>query len=244
MRYKMNLSKSIMNSYLYCPMQCKLQFIDRIKVKPSEPLIRGIAVHKALEKYYDNLNINNMYEDYKKEIDQAMFLSEEAQKYRYYMIGIYNFEIRRALHCIKHKKELKTYFIPKYRELRIESKELGWVGYIDTIPQLFNDKLAILDYKSADPKKKIPDKLSQALQEEIMFYYILFKSVYDDEVGLLGVLYTHIKDSLRNVTYSKELEDKTMYLADFVRSSIEMDVFPKTDAKYKCVGCDYKGHCK
>ena len=238
----MRLSKSIINSYLYCPMQCKLQFIDRIKVPPSEPLIRGGKVHKALELYYDNINVNNLYENYKKEINRAMFLSEEGQKYKYYITGIYNWEIIRANHCITNKKDFETYFIPKYRELKIRTEYL--VGIIDVVHQLFDDRVGVFDYKSGDPLKKVPENLPSYLKEEMIFYHIIFTPEYKEKIGLLGILYTHTKDSLRVVNWTEQLQNRVLDTIDLVRNSIEMEIFPCTDAKYKCISCDYKDACK
>lgn len=235
------LSKSAINGYLWCPMKYKLQFVDKIKMPPSEPLIRGKAIHSALELYYDNINVNTLYEDYKKEIDSAMFKSEQAQKYKHLMLGFYNFEVIRAGHCIKYKKDFETYFIPKYRELRISNKELELVGIIDTVPVLFNDTIGIFDYKSSE--KEPPKILSEYLKEEIMFYYILFSKEFEDKVGLLGIIYTNSDNPLRTIQHSKELEDKVYDIIDFVRTSIEMGMFPKTKETYKCNICEYKDEC-
>lgn len=240
----MYLSKSLINSYLWCPLQCKLQFIDRIKVPLNDALIRGIAVHKAVELYYDNINTDSMYGNPAKEINRAMFLSKQAQQYRYYMIGFYNYEIIRANKCLKCEKELKTYFIPKYRELYIKSKELELSGYIDLVPKLFNDNYGIFDLKSGDPKKGAPKELPEYLKEEMMFYNILFESSHKEEIDLLGIIYTHIKDSFRKVDITDELKNTVLGIIDIVRNSIEMEIFPRTDIPSHCANCDYKLHGK
>ena len=48
------LSPTAINSYLRCPRHFYLSKIKKIKQKPSIHLIRGIAVHKAVEKFYKN----------------------------------------------------------------------------------------------------------------------------------------------------------------------------------------------
>ena len=48
------LSPTAINSYLRCPRHFYLSKIKKIKQKPSIHLIRGIAVHKAVEKFYAN----------------------------------------------------------------------------------------------------------------------------------------------------------------------------------------------
>lgn len=229
-----------MNSYLYCPMQCKIQFIDRIKVEPSEALIRGIGAHKALELYYDNIDVDALYNNYKSEITRAMFLSDEGKKWREYVMGFYSWEIIRASHCIKYEKDFETYFIPKYRELRIENKEHNLVGYIDRIDTLFTDKLALFDYKSKEPKDKVPIELPEPLQEEMVFYHILYDSV---DVDMLGILYTHTQNPLRKVVVSDTLINKVFNLINIVRDSIDMELFPYADTMHKCNMCDYKDVC-
>lgn len=46
------LSPTSINSYLRCPRSFYLSKIDKLKQKPSIHLIRGNAVHKAVEKFY------------------------------------------------------------------------------------------------------------------------------------------------------------------------------------------------
>ena len=241
---KMYLSKSIINSYLWCPLQCKLQFIDRMKVPPNEALLRGSAVHKAVELYYDELIVEDMYTDIKEEINRAMFLSGQAQKYRYYLTGYYNYEIIRANKCLKYGKDLKTYFIPKYRELYIKSKKLGLSGVIDIVATLFNDNYGIFDLKSSDPKKKVSVELPDYLREEMMFYYILFENTHPEKIDLLGILYSQTKDSFRKVDITDKLKERTLMTIDIVRDGIEMEIFPSTDIPSHCVNCDYKLHQK
>jgi len=241
----MYLSKSTINSYLWCPLQCKLQFIDKIRVPPNEAMLRGTAVHKAVELYYDELIVENMYNNVAKEIDRAMFTSKQANTYRYYMTGFYNYEITRAHKCLKCKPDLlNIYFLPKYKELYMKSKELELSGRLDIVARLFNDKYGIFDLKSGDPKKKVPLKLPDYLSEEMMFYYILFEDTHPEEIDLLGILYSQIKDSFRKVDITDELRKRTIMTTDIVRNGIEIEVFPRTDIPGHCVNCDYKFHQK
>jgi len=240
----MYLSKSMLNSYLWCPLQCKLQFIDRIKVPPNDAMIRGSAVHKAIELYYNNIDIDNMYENSTKEINRAMFLSKEARNYRYFLNGYYNYEIIRANKYLKYKRDLRIYFMPKYKELYIKSKELELSGIIDIVAKLSNDNYGIFDFKSGDPEKKIPEKLPDYLKEEMMFYYILFGNTHTEKIDLLGILYTQIKDSFRKVDIIDELQVRTLTMIDIVRDGIEMKIFPRTDIPSHCANCDYKLHQK
>ena len=53
-KWKRWLSPTAINSYLRCPRHFYLSKIKKIKQKPSIHLIRGIAVHKAVEKFYAN----------------------------------------------------------------------------------------------------------------------------------------------------------------------------------------------
>jgi len=240
---KLYLSKSMINSYLYCPMQCKLQFIDRIKVEPSEALVRGIAIHKALETYYDNLDVNDLKRDPKMAIYDAMFESEDAQKYKDYMNGIYEWEVRRAFHCMKNNKDFETYFIPKYRELKIRSEDLMWVGVIDNVSQLFDDKVILIDYKSGSLTRKIPKELPNYLKEEMMFYKILFESEYDDDIEMLGIMYTHKQNGFKNIKPTEKLRSNVITISNIVRNGIKIGIFPHTEDLYKCATCDYKNEC-
>ena len=53
------LSPTSINTYLRCPQKFYFKYIKGLKEKPSIYLVRGIAVHEALAKFYDQ-NISNV----------------------------------------------------------------------------------------------------------------------------------------------------------------------------------------
>lgn len=62
----MKLSKSKINSYLKCPLEFKLQYIDEIECKPNKYMILGSDVHEIAETFaekfgdeLDNVDIDN-----------------------------------------------------------------------------------------------------------------------------------------------------------------------------------------
>jgi CRISPR/Cas system-associated exonuclease Cas4 (RecB family) len=46
------LSPTAINSYLHCPRKYYYRYIEKRKSKPNIHLMRGLAVHKAIEKFY------------------------------------------------------------------------------------------------------------------------------------------------------------------------------------------------
>lgn len=53
MKRKRMLSPTAINTYLRCPRKYYLRYIERLKSKPSIHLVKGIAVHETLAKFFD-----------------------------------------------------------------------------------------------------------------------------------------------------------------------------------------------
>ena len=160
------------------------------------------------------------------------------------MNGYCYFEIKRAVNCIKSGRELKDYFVPMYREIKLRSKEHDLVGVIDRVDRLFTDKVGVFDYKSSDPLKKKKLELTDAQKEELAIYQILYEENFpNDEVDLLGILWTHVRDSIRKFKPEEKYKIKILQTADIVRGAIENSIFPLTDNTFYCHGCDVKNGC-
>ncbi|MBW1781252.1 MAG: PD-(D/E)XK nuclease family protein [Deltaproteobacteria bacterium] len=196
------LSPSSINGYLYCPRRFYYSKILKLKQRPSIHLIRGIAVHSTIYKFYKhkinrckNMEYGHLIETmtnllkhewmaWKKSLleldlkgDEMAFYFHDTKK----MIinFIHDFLKGRQFEASEPTLE-KTFFSKKFRTL----------GRIDAIHHNHDSPL-LVDYKTSKSKELIPE-----YKRQLAIYALLYK----EKTGILpivGIHFLKFKDGLK-----------------------------------------------
>lgn len=176
-------SKSSLGLYAYCPAKFKIVRLDEIKESPNIFFQRGKDFHSVAEKYYEDLNmpglsnITTLTSENKKKIyshirNIIMKRGKNTESFPDIEEKLEIFaklETKRFFLCLKHEKDIYKYFLPIEPEMEIINEKRGWIGYIDHPIRLFDDSIAVIDFKSGVFKEEdIP-----RLRFELYMYVIL-----------------------------------------------------------------------
>lgn len=162
------VTKSMIFSYFFCPVQFKKQYIDKIKQKPTYQMMVGTRVHDYYDTFFKNIDKfdisqwNDTIPDDFNEPEREMaefFLDFERKRYE---------ELDYEL------------FKPYSTELWCQSEKYHIRGFIDRIDWLNKDEneLMLVEYKTGKSFK------APQLRQELAFYSILFNDVTDNQFNI------------------------------------------------------------
>lgn len=208
------VSYSQLSLYYNCPLQWKLQYIDKIKVfQPSIHMIFGTAMHEIIQLYLDT--VYNISVKASKSLDFPILLKDR-------MISLYNAEVTKnngehfcnpkTLHefwgqgveILEYLRKNRTkyfstknidlvgYELPLYTELIENSPHVMFLGYIDMI--LYDHDLEqyiIIDFKTSSTGWGEKDKKSkQKLLQVVLYKKYLSKllGISEDDVTVKFVI--------------------------------------------------------
>ena len=231
----MKLSKSKINSYLKCPLEFKLQYIDEIECKPNKYMILGSDVHSIAETFADKFG------DELDNVDIENELTRIA-----YDLNLYDLD--------EHVENLASFFREVFVEndYKLFSQEEylldethRFSGICDIILEDENGELVVIDYKTSKSSS------FSKYRRELCYYKLLVENVYDRKVSTVGVFFTKNgrlrlldvceKDNKRKYLNQCEIDDAvdTMYE---VRNKVNNKIFPPKK-QYICRFCTYKNIC-
>lgn len=224
----MRLTKSMLNTYSFCPHRFQKEYIDKIRFPPTEAMLTGTKLHDFTEWFFSHwtelppekweLFIPDDFTLREKEMCKVI-LAGEKKRYE-------------GLKYLNREDE----FAPPYVEHHIEPEHLELHGYIDRA-----------DYWDKEKKEFVIVELKtgfghniQKLKQELAFYKYIF-----EEAGYGSVPYylvinpnrrvrEYIKASSRSVTAVKKR-------IEILRQAIKDNNFPKTcspEKKKYCKHCD------
>ena len=182
MKRKRMLSPTAINTYLRCPRKYYLRYVKRLKGKPSIYLVKGIAVHEALAKFYD-LNFgeetlvaelrlklvdlfNKEWEKQAKTLESIDLNTTEIDEHYTECVNMlygwfYRFMEQNSLGLEKPETEVKLF-----------SRKHNLMGVIDVIHH--NDGKAVLvDYKTS-----AKDVVTEDIKVQMALYALLFEANY------------------------------------------------------------------
>ena len=229
------LSPSAVNTYFYCPMKFKLQYLDKIRPPTkAKCLVDGIMLHSYYELFY-----KGMPEEVTKDYLDFYYNRLPKEVRENYKEDIHNFlEFNKRVFDSSEKKFLK----PLATEQKIFDEELNFVGIIDCV--LTDGKnILVLDFKTGKPKTKIPDDYEFQLVSYIHLWNLRNPDLPATHVGLL---YTKGKIGEHNpLTKDVNSLDSSVLFKRIneVNDNIDKGNFPRTEDSYKCRYCDVAMHC-
>ena len=231
----MKLSKSKINSYLKCPLEFKLQYIDEIECKPNKYMILGSDVHSIAETFADKFG------DELDNVDIENELTRIA-----YDLNLYDLD--------DHVENLASFFREVFVEndYKLFSQEEylldethRFSGICDIILEDENGDLVVIDYKTGNSNS------FSKYRRELCYYKLLVENVYDRDVTGVGVFFTkngrlrlldvRDEENKRKFLHSREIDEAidTFY---HVREEVNKgNFYPKR--QYLCRFCTYKDIC-
>ncbi len=220
------LSKSQVNCWKQCPKKWWFQYIVKCKQKPSDAMMRGIKIHKDLEKFYDMIEIKDG-----KIIDTSKVPKELHQ--------FIKFEERRIKSCVNIDGSFNLeFFKPVMQEVFVKNETLKLRGYIDAVYKSSKDgKLIIIDWKTG---KYRPEQFN-SYRFELAMYKELYEKVYGDEVGYWGIYFVDADKLFFEPV--KSISIKAMYKSiKKTREGIESGEYPCKPG-ILCRWCDFHKQC-
>ena len=226
------LSKSQVNMFLQCPLKWKYCDIDGNKSEPSPAQLRGINIHRKIEKVYNKMKL--VKKDGQAIPEIQVKVDEELE---YFM----DFEKKRIFDCVNEKGEFDMkYFRPLHQEMRITNPEMKMRGIIDAVyinPK--DDGLIIVDWKSG---KYYKNKLDDYRFELSIYSELLRATGRYDDIKYWAIYFTD-QDKLFFEKIEMEHIIKMYNTVSKVREEMGSGVYPK---KYSfwCKYCQFKEKCK
>ena len=244
-------SHSRLNTYETCPLQFKLQYIDKAEVVKKEGIapFLGSRVHDALQKLYMDLRYSKLltldeliifYNEVwaKKCNDAVVITNKELSAQNYKDTGI---------RCLKDYYERYAPFNQAATILIEERKSLSLSGdskykiqgYIDRLDRTKDGVYEIHDYKTG--RLLSQDELDK--DRQLALYEIIVRKEFPDVKNVRLIWHFLATDTeISSTRTSKQLEDlrkETIALID----KIEADTEFKHSESSLCEWCDYWAYC-
>lgn len=201
---KISLSFTKMNTYYECSFRYYLDYILKLNsYEESFEAYLGSLCHYILSKIYDNnFNFENTKQEY---ITNHLFnLSEENIIFMNKVCEELKFTVEHIKSHLKHSlfKEIeceKNIIIKQNKDIQIEFN-----GIIDKILK-FENKLAIIDYKSYNPDTDL-SLIHHGLKMQLPIYIYLIKNLYPDS-KIVGIYLQHITQNIPMFNPKKSISE-------------------------------------
>ena len=261
--YERYLSPSSINLFLECPRKFWYKYIECLGEKINIHLVKGKAIHFALERLFDLKKLpNNGYKSFlKKEAEKYFGLrfkikslnlnEQEEKKHRQDSDHIINTFINRIADqieglLINKKSTCPTHAFnmlkPKLREHDLIDVNLKVRGIIDCIITDFNNKVTLVDYKTSN---KYKNALPNNYTLQLAIYAILY---YQKERCLpewLCINYLRFGESFY-IKVTQDLVNWARYeitnVRNFICVNTKKEDYFKKENKF-CESCDFYDEC-
>ena len=227
------LSKSQIGLFKECPWKWKRKYIDFAQLKSSPQQERGSRLHKEVENFYKNIDIE--IKDGKPIIKPKKDLSE--------IKNFVEFESKRIERCIKNGKFDESLFKPLYQELSLANPKIGLKGVIDAVFLNEDGKLIVIDWKSG----KYNPYGFWRYRFELALYKELFEKSVDCKykVGYWGIYFIDANKLIFEEINQDEIK-KMWEEVNKVRERITYSM--KNNSYYKrrnnCKWCEFREECE
>lgn len=179
MKRKRMLSPTAINTYLRCPNKYYLRYIKRLKSKPSIHLVKGIAVHEALAKFYDlkpdgdsfvselRLKLVDLFrKEWSKQqptIDKLSLSDNELNEHYTQCVNMlyawfYRYMEQASLGLDRPETEVKLF-----------ARKYNLMGIVDVIHDE-GGKITLIDYKTS-----AKDTVTKEMKIQMALYVLLYK---------------------------------------------------------------------
>lgn len=225
---KIKITKSMLNTYSYCPYRFYREYILKVKYQPSDVMVSGTKLHDFFDWFFDH------WEETPPEKWELMipdeFTEKEREQCRVFLRGE-----KARLEGLMHTGCVDE-FVPPFREKHFDLPDKELHGYIDRIDYWNKNtkEFVIVEYKTGWGHN------ITKLKQELAFYKMLF-----EEKGCGTIPYyliinpnrrirEYVKASSRGVTAAKKR-------VEVLRKAIADNNFPKECSPEKRRYCK---HCE
>ena len=254
-----SFSYSKLRSYDFCPYQYYLASVLKVPVKSKYTFSFGNTMHNTLQRFMglisegsgiaqDSLfagkgkkkvkklpDLNELLKIYRELLIDEWYETKEDKK-RYYQLGEKSLKV---FYEQLKKDAPKVIGLEQNFNLKIGQYKVS--GKIDRIDKLADGQVAIIDYKTENPKtdKTLPAKS----KEQLYIYQLAAEEVFGFKVRDLSFYYLRDNsrvDFLGNEKQLSGVKDKVLGII----KKIKKGNFEAEPEKHKCNNCDYKEICE
>lgn len=232
----MRLSKSKINTYLKCPLEFRLQYIEEIEAEPNEYMILGSDVHSVAETFadrfgdeLDKINIKNELLKISNDLDMGPDVESHVDNLEVFFREVFV------------DNDYKLFSNEEYLHDEIHR----FSGICDIILEDENGDLVVIDYKTSDSGKFSRYRL------ELCYYKLLVENVYERNVSKVGIFFTKNgrlrlldvceEDNKRKYMNSTEINEAIDTFYE-VRKQVNNGNFYRK-RQFLCRFCTYKDIC-
>ena len=136
--------------------------------------------------------------------------------------------------------ELRRFFFPKDRELKLEIKDEEFAGIIDKTMSLFGKGIAIVDYKTS--KSSLPHFIPESHLKQGKAYAYLWKKTRNELPRHISFYYLRTGESVYYVISEDDVKEIENDIKEIRSKEHVLEEFPKTPGML-CLSCDYFKFC-
>ena len=231
------LSASSLKTYLRCPQQWKLKYVDRLPEEKKPFFNLGKAVHAALEAVYDRrvaapAPLDEALAAFEEAFDPEAYASEEEA-------GRNRADGRRMVEDFhaKHAQGFEPALAVEKR-LDFEVEGVPFVGYVDRIDKVDDGRIRVVDYKtggSFDLDRVRTDR-------QLTLYQMGCEQKLGMEVDALTLYHVPSQTPFEVPRHPAEREEAVREDVRRAARGIEGEAF-EPDPGHYCDWCDFRSHC-
>ncbi|UCF08903.1 MAG: PD-(D/E)XK nuclease family protein [Thermoplasmata archaeon] len=243
-------SYSRISTFENCPLQYKLQYIDKITTEEEGvEAFMGSRVHETLEKLYADLILSRMNtveelieyynEKWKEEWHEEVFINKENMtKEDYRKAGE---KAIRDYYATYHPFDrAKTLWTERMVTFSLGDEDHRLKGVVDRLDKTPEGVLEIHDYKAS---QRMPTQEKMDRDRQLALYQIAVLEAYPDTENVELVWhYVLFDDELRSSRTKKQLEELKVEYIELIDEIEDEKVFPPKETAL-CDWCGYWEHC-
>ena len=242
----MRLSYSALETFRTCPLQFKLQFIDKIKVPKSKEAIFGSIIHETLRMFHEPAHPYPLSED-----DLLKYFTQKWDP------SVYEDRREEAFAFHEGIQILKNYYAQnKGKQLNIVSLETPFdapilykgelhqiTGIIDRIDKLPDGNFEIIDYKTS---RKMPAQKSVDEHLQLSVYHLGIVNRWpslekENRPVKLTLYFLKHGEQLSTIKTAEQLNETKLKILDIIEQIKKSDFKPKPNPL--CDWCSYQQYC-
>lgn len=138
------------------------------------------------------------------------------------------------------EEEIRRFFFPKDRELKLVLEDENFSGIIDKTMSLFDDGIAIVDYKTS--KAALPHHIPHSHLKQGKSYAYLWKKHFDVMPRHISFYYLRTGESVYYPISEMDVQEIENDINTIRSKKHTVEEFPKNPSRL-CMYCDYFEHC-